>query len=361
MKPLTIIHINSNNTWGGGERYILDLAKEQMAHGHRVLAVTRGVDVIVDTFTREGLDVKVMPLKGYVDLLSSWRLARIIRGIEGTVVVNTHNFNDTFIALRTKHIVGGGRVRVVCCRHLVRPAKLTRRFAKLYSGVDAIVFDSEAGCREFLSSDPPIDTAKAVPVLNSIIPPANLHQSAPKHPGWVTVMYHGRVVHEKGAAIPVKAMALLSDLPVRLVVAGGGDKEYIEALHDIARRDGTADRITFTGYVDDVHPLIEAADIGVVPSLVKESCGLANLEYMSHGKPVITTDTGGQKECVTHGQSGYVIPPDDPAALAAAVRNLASDPERLRLFSQNALQEFGQRLHYPRFYNQIMEVYERIV
>jgi glycosyltransferase involved in cell wall biosynthesis len=80
---------------------------------------------------------------------------------------------------------------------------------------------------------------------------------------------------------------------------------------------------------------LQAADAYVQPSRLE---GLANatMEAAAVGLPVITTDTCGQREIIRHGANGWLVPPENPAALLAALQDLAADPERAAAFGRAA-------------------------
>ncbi|HEX3614820.1 MAG TPA: glycosyltransferase [Sporichthyaceae bacterium] len=113
-----------------------------------------------------------------------------------------------------------------------------------------------------------------------------------------------------------------------LVVVGGGPKlaEYTE----LAAALGLGDRVRFLGKVPhaDVPALIQGFDVFVVPSVLdSESFGVAAVEAQACGLPVIVSAVGGLTEVVRDGVTGYVVPPRDPSALAAAMAQLAQRPE----------------------------------
>ena len=85
----------------------------------------------------------------------------------------------------------------------------------------------------------------------------------------------------------------------------------------------------FLGFRDDVPALLAQAAVVVVPSR-SEGLGLSALEAMAAGKPVVASAVGGLREVVIHEETGLLVPPEDPAALAAALKSLLSAPERAR-------------------------------
>jgi len=107
-----------------------------------------------------------------------------------------------------------------------------------------------------------------------------------------------------------------------LVVGGGALGTELKAA---AGTLGIADRVGWAGAVPDARAYTAALDVAVLPS--REGEGLSNfvLEAMAAGKPVVATDVGGSAELVAGGQTGFVVPPGEPGALAAAIGRLAAD------------------------------------
>jgi len=143
--------------------------------------------------------------------------------------------------------------------------------------------------------------------------------------GELVALAIGRLRPVKGHDVLLKAWALLQQeqFPARLWIAGDG--YWREWLWQRARELGLGRSVTFLGYRDDVPDLIQAADL-VVSASRDESFGLVLLEGMALGRPVVATAVGGVPELVVDGETGLLVPPEDPEALATAVRRLLSDP-----------------------------------
>ena len=123
--------------------------------------------------------------------------------------------------------------------------------------------------------------------------------------------------------------------PCRLVMIGDGP-ERAAAERSLQER-GLASRVAFLGGQEHFAPLLAACDVFLLPS-EQESFGLAALEALSCGVPVVASSAGGIPEQVRHGHMGYLAPVGDVAAMAAHVLSLVEDPERWRLFSRRARQ-----------------------
>jgi glycosyltransferase involved in cell wall biosynthesis len=145
------------------------------------------------------------------------------------------------------------------------------------------------------------------------------------------VAYVGRLVPRKGVDTLVEALALLPrHLDARLVIVGGepgaeGSAE-VARLSALARKLKVRKRVAFAGSrpQQDLYRYYGAADAAVtVPHY--EPFGMTPLEAMACGVPVVGSRVGGIKTSVVDGETGYLVPPKDPKALAARLLSLLSD------------------------------------
>jgi len=113
-----------------------------------------------------------------------------------------------------------------------------------------------------------------------------------------------------------------ADPSVRCVVAGDGP--LMQELEDRRATLGLEAHVQLLGYIDWVRELIGALDLLVIPSL-SEGSSVVAMEAMALGKPVVATDVGGVAEVVIDGETGRVVEPGDPEALARAVNELLTD------------------------------------
>lgn len=140
-------------------------------------------------------------------------------------------------------------------------------------------------------------------------------------------VFAGRLAKEKGIANLLDAIARTAR--AELVVAGDGP--LAEELRLRAGRDAPG-RVTFVGTLEraDVLRLVRDARALVLPSTWYENAPMSALEALGLGVPVIGSRIGGIPEMVREGESGLLVPPEDPAALAAAIDRLDADPELAR-------------------------------
>jgi glycosyltransferase involved in cell wall biosynthesis len=149
----------------------------------------------------------------------------------------------------------------------------------------------------------------------------------------------GAVVPRKGFDILVHALAALADIPWRLTIVGDLTRDPNEAakLEDLISRHGLADRIRTIGSVSRslLAILYGQADLFVLASRF-EGYGMAYAEALSHGLPVVGTTAGAIPDTIPKG-AGLLVPPDEPAALAAALRSVIFDADQRRHLSEAAL------------------------
>jgi glycosyltransferase involved in cell wall biosynthesis len=114
---------------------------------------------------------------------------------------------------------------------------------------------------------------------------------------------------------------------VSVVLVGGGPERM--TLEQMAKETGVDDRLIITGWREDARDHLTGLDLFVLPSRF-EGFPLAILEAMLACLPVVATDVGSVAEAVIDGETGLLVPPEDPEALAASISELLADPERRR-------------------------------
>lgn len=130
----------------------------------------------------------------------------------------------------------------------------------------------------------------------------------------------------KGLDYFIKAAAIVAAeiSNVRFFVVGAGSEMQDRRLRILLEQHGLQGHFVFTGNQKDVRPFLALFDVAVLPSL---SEGFSNslLEYMAAGLPAVATDVGGNRELVTDGETGFVVPPASPRALAEKIGLLLKD------------------------------------
>jgi glycosyltransferase involved in cell wall biosynthesis len=202
---------------------------------------------------------------------------------------------------------------------------------------------------------------EAVAVIPHAIEPLPAAESRPlRVAAEARVGYIGRLAPEKGARFFVESIPLIRrEFPAsRFLIVGAGPEE--QGLRELARRLGLADADLFLGNRGDVAELIDSFDVVVIPSLF-ESFSLVALEAMRAGRPVVASAVGGLPEVVRDGETGVLVPPGSPAALAGAVGSLLADAARRRELGVRAHAVFCAEYNPAAMVARTLDVYTRCV
>ena len=190
-----------------------------------------------------------------------------------------------------------------------------------------------------------LDTLGPLPCPAAVVPspidPALLDRvRPPRGDRPFTVVMVGRLAPWKGQRVFLEAFSKAFPRgPERALVVGGalfGETDYERELHALVARLGLADRVEFTGFIDDVAGQLDRADALVHASVIPEPFGLVVVEGMAAGLPVIAADAGGPAEVITNRVDGLLCAPGDVDALATALQGLAVDEDLARRLSASA-------------------------
>ncbi len=120
------------------------------------------------------------------------------------------------------------------------------------------------------------------------------------------------------------------------------------------------ENFTFLDWVEDTTPLLSALDVFVSPSH-SESFGLAILEAMVSGIPIISTETEGAKELLKDDFSGKLVPVENPVKLAEAVCKVLKDAEKVKLFGKNAQKFARENFSLDKMISETERLYEALI
>jgi glycosyltransferase involved in cell wall biosynthesis len=165
-----------------------------------------------------------------------------------------------------------------------------------------------------------------------------------------------RLDSQKGHDVLLRALAQVPG--AQLVLAGDGPERT--ALEAQASALGLSDRVLFVGHRTDVSELLAASDIFVLPSLY-EGSSLAVLEAMAAMRPVVATAIGGTNELIVHRESGLLVPPTDPDALAVALRQALASPQLRNQLAKKARLRVEQHFSASTIAERISGLYEHLL
>jgi D-inositol-3-phosphate glycosyltransferase len=190
-------------------------------------------------------------------------------------------------------------------------------------------------------------------------------------PGDRILLQLGRIVPRKGVDNAIRGLAELvkRDLGARLLIVGGAAREpdpkadgELARLMDVATEAGVRDRVEFVGRRDrhELATYYNAADI-FISTPWYEPFGITPLEAMACGTPVLGSNVGGIKFSVRDGETGYLVPPNDPVALAERAAYLFDNPKLLTVLGRQAIRRVNDLFTWRRVAAHVAALYDEVL
>lgn len=361
---MRILHISSAKTYGGGERHVVDLTRALRERGHEVFVALRPTNEWQDRFDFLGPESFLhVSIRNSFGMFSAKRIGRFID--ENRIdIIHAHVARDYLaasVAARTAK-----NVKFVLTRHVVFPMKPFHRFA--LRNVDAAIAVSPVVRTQLVKIFP----AGKVHVINNGINPSECHDREARgrefrafhgiSAGVPLVVTLGELKLLKGQRdFVLAANEIVKRIPdCRFVVAGRDnsvDKHFRRELKRLVRVLGLEEKFLWLDWLDDIAPFLSAADVFVSPSH-SESFGLAILDAMAAGTPVVATASDGARELM--GDEKLLVPISDPLALAARVCELLESTESCRELGHNLQVKARERFSLSRMVNATEELYRSL-
>lgn len=346
----TVLHVNTERGWRGGEAQTLALARGLESRGWRNLIVVQPGSPLGERSAAAGLRVVALPMRGDLDLGAARRLAAVIRS-EGADLLHYHTAHA--VSIGTLATLFAGRRPSVAARRV--SFRLRSRFLgrlKYTFRVDRIVTVSEAIRSSLVRQG--LAPGRIVVVHSGIDPERfatgdrgrfrdSLARRAEIPDGAILIGTAGHLAAHKGIDLFLEAAALVvEEIPeARFVIVGAGEDE--ERLRRLADRPGLRGRVVFTGFRDDMPDVYAGIDLFALASRSGEGSPAVIKEAMAAGVPLVSTALDGVEEIVEDGRNGLLTPRGNAPALGRALILLAADPAlraRLSATARSRVREF---------------------
>jgi glycosyltransferase involved in cell wall biosynthesis len=337
---LRLLLVESGTTFGGTERVVWELATRLPPARWDVrvwLSPAPGVDELAAALEARAIPVtRVAEVDSRWDWPGMWRTWRSL-GREHADLVHIHHVwpaADRYLAT----LAGtAGVPRLVVTEHIegqAHSAAQTRLKRRELEQADAVTTVSSA-VADSLVRDYGVDRTRLRVVPNGAEPPdEGAERLAVRHlreelgagvlrPLWVCA---GRLEEQKGQDVLLDALAEVRRRGLEFVAVLAGEGRLRGALEERARSLGLEANVRFTGQVDDLGPLLAAADAVALPSRW-EGMPLVLLEALARGRPVVASAVGGVPEVVADEEHARLVPPGDVAALAAVLEAFHRHPD----------------------------------
>ncbi|HEY9723555.1 MAG TPA: glycosyltransferase family 4 protein [Oscillatoriaceae cyanobacterium] len=320
--------ITRGDSIGGAQVHVRDLALALLALGHEVRVMMGGMGPFADELAAASVPYEVIPdlvhpLHPQKDLLASLRLWRAIRQYAPDVIA-AHSSKAGILA----RLVGAiARIPTVFTVHgwaFTEGVAAPRRFCfrlieRLVAPLAARIICVSEYDRSLALRCGVARPAQLVTIHNGIPDVPMVWRAKPGDEPPRAVMV-ARMAAPKDFETVLHAVAQVPSLALDLV-GDGPDRVRLEWL---ARVLGLQERVVFHGHTPRVHEILARAQVFVLASRY-EAFPLSILEAMRAGLPVVATDVGGVQESVAHGETGFLVPARDVAALAQRLRELSAD------------------------------------
>lgn len=350
MKIPTVLHVDCDRQWGGGQQQALYLHLGLLSQGYTSGFICTPKSELEHRLQGHKASYHCIRFRGEADLWAAIKLARYAKR-QGYQILHLHTSHALSWGLMAKFfypklkLIASRRVAVRIGQNLLSRWKYTG------AGLNMIVAISDK-IRQMLVQDgvpeakirliySGVDTHK----FDLIQPEADYRRQWQVPSDAIIVGTVAAFVVPKDYPNFISAAAIAAQSNARLHFVAVGDGTLLKTMQELADQSGLAGRITFTGFQSCVGKHLKAFDLFVLASK-REGLGTSILDAMSLGLPVIGTRAGGIKEIIQDNQNGILVETRDSAALADAILQLAADIQLRKRLGSGALlsvQDFDQK------------------
>jgi glycosyltransferase involved in cell wall biosynthesis len=359
---LKILHVDPEIHFGGGERQVAGLVRHLAQHGHECVLAAPATSRLAAVVPAADARLRPLSIRSDIDLAAALRLRRLVTA-ESPHVVHLHTSRAHAMSPWLRHYAS----RAIVTRRMDYPLRAGPWTSLLFNrSVAAVIAISEEVRRRLLAAG--VHPERIRVIHSAVEPPAALPGSAGRAMARerfgigdeLVIGIVAALERRKGHDVLFRALGRLAQQSGRrvhcLVCGAGSDRGALEKL---ARELGISASVAFLGERRQVADVLAALDVFVLPSR-HEGLGVAILEAMAMGLPVVASAVGGIPETVVAGRTGLLVPPEDPDALATAISTLALDPERSRRMGSagrdRVLSEFSMEAMASRYERLYVEV-----
>lgn len=336
---MNILFINSigRNKFGGGEKWMVNAARGLTERGHSVVLASKKNSKILQYAQQRGVKTEIFDIRGDLSPLTTMKIASWMKRHDTEILICNLN-KDVRVAGLAARLIGKP---LVLARHgmLLCSRKWKHRLT-LTMLTDGIITNSvtiRKAYGEYGWFDP--DFVKVI--YNGLVIPEKVtpFDFASRFPGKKIIYSAGRLSEQKGFGYLIEAAAILKTKRSDLLFAVSGEGKLEEELKGRVKALGLENSFVFLGFAADIYPQLKGCDLFVLASLFE---GMPNvvMEAMAMQKPVIATDVNGARELMgattesLDCDTGLIIPPKEPQAIAEAIEKIIDSPEILAAFGK---------------------------
>ncbi len=365
-----VLHVAETAGWAGGETYLRTLATRLDPGRFRLSVAVPEDGPLVERLAALGVPSHRVPL---ADRLLSPAALAALAGLfrrQRPAVVQSHGARSNVYTRLAARMAGVPVVLSTVHNSLFDyDVPRLRRAGYLLAErltsplADAVIAVSGSVARDLVGRYR-LSEGKVVTIRNGIDAEAfvagrhagDLRAALELAPGDRIIGLTARMTAQKGHRYLLGALPALVERMPRLRCLFVGDGPLRAELEHEATRLGVAGVCRFTGARSDVADVVSLFDVAVLPSL-SEGLPFALLEAMALGKPVVATDVGGNPEVVADGETGFIVPPRHPEALARAITILLEQPLTARAMGQRGGARVRERFTLTQMHESLERLY----
>jgi glycosyltransferase involved in cell wall biosynthesis len=343
---MRITQLMLSKGFGGAERYFVDLTLALDEAGHEVQVICNKHFKQIDQLRQvPTIRVDTVAPLGWWDVLARRKIRAYLIDFQPVVV--------------QAHLARGAHMAGKICKESGIPLIVKMHNyvdLKYYRNVDCFI-PTTIDQQNYLIKQG-IDAGKisVTPNFSSITPANRVETTRSNDP---CIFSYGRFVKKKGFDVLLLAVKRLIETGRKINLYIGGDGPELNNLRKLCSRLGLEDYVTFTGWVDDIRVFADKGDIFVLPSL-DEPFGIAVLEMMALGKPIIATRTKGPVE-ILDDDMAYLVDPGNESALADALVLALGDASGRLQKAEKALYVFREKYSKEVVVTKLLDLYLNLV
>ena len=366
MTKLKVLEIIGDATLAGAPRHLLSLLENFDRKKFSLFVICPPGPLAGEIKAlKKNIDLEIVPMKSKLDLAAIREIRANIRHIKPDII-HVHGTRAgslgrlAAISIRTPVIY----TEHLWTKHYKLPSRLAHRmqiiglwFLDMFTTLNIAV--SQA-VKDFMIENQISRDKKIIVIYNAIEPPHSMQKKAKIFSNKeIIIGTVGTLNVQKGMQYLIAAMPqIIKEFP-KVCLEIVGDGPYRKNLEKLIRKMKLGSSVKLTGFIKDIEEEMAKFDIYVQPSL-SESFGLAIIEAMSLGLPVVATNTGGIPEVVTTGKSGILVESAKPAALAGAILELLRDTQKAVKMGKLAAEDVKIKFNLKDMVQETEKVYETL-
>jgi glycosyltransferase involved in cell wall biosynthesis len=352
---ISSVHIIGGEALGGAELFYVRLINALQAQQQHVLSINIPNSQVSTRLQADVAQIHV-PMRGIWDWTSRWQIGAILRRHQPNII-------QTYMGRATRLTHLDPR------QHPIHVARLGGYYdLKGYRHAHAWIGNTRGICDYLINNGLPV--ARIAHIGNFVDLPAA--SSPDLLAGWRRQLHipeEALILVAVGRLHPVKGfedlLAALSTVgstlyrrPLYLVIVGDGPLNI--RLRNYADQIGVSKRVCWVGWQLDPHPYYELADLLICPSRY-ETLGNVILEAWAHGCAVLSTQTAGALELITDGEDAWLVPPQQPQALANGIRQLLADEPLREWLAANGRTKVEKHYNQQHIVSAYLNLYQRLL